>query len=492
MVFTSPLFLFAFLPLFLLLYYPASSRTKITIILLGSWIFYGFWRIDFLGLLIGVSVLNWFGGYLLTRNRSWDTGQKESQRKQPISDRLLVSVVVVLNLSILGYFKYANFGVQAMNQLLENLGLSPLGASQVILPVGISFYIFQAMSYTIVVYRNDAPAALSFPRLGAYIALFPQLIAGPIVRYKDLAHQLSQPHVSPGRTKRGIRRFIIGFAKKVLIADSLAPMVEGAFQLSHPALGDAWLGVGAYGVQLYLDFAAYSDMAIGLGLMLGFRFRENFRMPYHAKSITEFWQRWHISLSTWLRDYLYIPLGGNRVSPNRTLLNLFLVMTLGGLWHGAAWNFILWGMWHGWMLLTERSSPETFSTTNAPSFKILVLQLRTLLVVFVGWALFRATTLTGALRMIGGMLGAYGTGGAFLSPAYAWQVDAFSLAMLILGIAYISVEGSTGILSASGNVPLGKHWSFGLAHRYLPGLLFVLAIMKLLADNYSPFLYFQF
>jgi alginate O-acetyltransferase complex protein AlgI len=243
-----------------------------------------------------------------------------------------------------------------------------------ILPVGISFYIFQAMSYSIDVFRRDAPPAESFVELSAYIALFPQLIAGPIVRYKDLSDQLLEPHVIPGRLARGIRRFLFGFAKKVLLADSLAGLVDGAFAFGAPTVMDSWIGLSAYALQLYLDFAAYSDMAIGLGLMLGFRFRENFRQPYHSISITEFWQRWHISLSTWLRDYLYIPLGGNRVSAGRTRVNLLLVMLLGGLWHGAAWTFVLWGLWHGSILLLERLDQQKWGIqrwiTSYPAGKL--------------------------------------------------------------------------------------------------------------------------
>lgn len=476
MVFTSPLFLYLFLPVFLLIYYPLDSGYKTLWILAGSWVFYAVWRLDFFLLLVAVSALNWGAGL----------GLLHFETKPRIRYRVLVTSVT-LNLAVLGYFKYANFGIEAMNLLLAGMGLSSFPAGAVILPVGISFYIFQAMSYTIDVYRRDAPASVSFVRVSAYLALFPQLIAGPIIRYKDLSDQLEEPHLSPGRFGRGATRFVWGLGKKTLLADTLAPLVEAAFGLAFPSALDALLGLSAYAFQLYFDFSAYSDMAIGLGLMLGFQFRENFVSPYKACSVTEFWQRWHISLSTWLRDYLYIPLGGNRISRPRTYLNLFLVMTLGGLWHGAAWNFVLWGMWHGAWLVSERWIADTRGGNETP--KRAASRIRTLFIVLAGWVLFRAETLTEAGTFFRGLAGYHGWG---FSSSFAWQVQTLSLvsllAALILAVAEPSTVHKHGYKSNSKQC----HQLIRLVLAVLPALVLLASLMKIAADSYSPFLYFRF
>jgi len=517
MVFTSPLFLFLFFPLFFLTYYGLRGRWRITWILLGSWIFYGLWRWDFLALLIFVSFFNWLAGLFLQPNsnqeHSVQTGRSENSKTlhtespTPIElvssesnsqvmfltpyKPLLLALVVVLNLGILGYFKYANFGVEAFNSLLTMIGFRSLSLSWVILPVGISFYIFQAMSYSIDVYRGDAPVAKSFISLAAYIALFPQLIAGPIVRYKDLATQLLEPHISWGRINRGLYRFLFGLSKKVLLADTLGLAVDGIFTLPTMVATDSWFGILAYTLQLYLDFSAYSDMAIGLGLMLGFRFRENFRQPYLASSITEFWQRWHISLSTWLRDYLYIPLGGNRKGTGRTKIHLFLVMVLGGFWHGASWNFLLWGAWHGILLLLERDKPEIYleplGENKKQDWKALILRVRMFLAIILGWVLFRAETLEKALFFIGSMFGAtglLGSGGGFFSNPVEILVQPFTLVIFVFSILFTLYEPGI-LLFLRLKKPRWFHW-------ILIGSLTVLSIMKLMADSYSPFLYFQF
>jgi alginate O-acetyltransferase complex protein AlgI len=496
MVFTSPLFLYLFLPVFLVVYYPLNNRYKNYWILAGSWVFYAAWRVDFFLLLVAVSSLNWGAGRGL---QGFET--------RPRIRRMILTGSLILNLSVLGYFKYANFGIEALNLLLNSSGLGSLRSGTIILPVGISFYIFQAMSYTIDVYRRDAPASRSFTKLAAYLALFPQLIAGPIIRYKDLSSQLDEPHLSTGRFSRGARRFIWGLGKKTLLADTIAPLVEASFALAFPSFLDALLGVSAYALQLYFDFSAYSDMAIGLGLMLGFRFRENFISPYKASSITEFWQRWHISLSTWLRDYLYIPLGGNRVSGPRTYLNLLLVMTLGGLWHGAAWNFVIWGMWHGLWLLLERWVKGT--TTKSETGRVVVHRFRTLLIVLTGWVFFRAESLSGAGVFLKGLIGSYGWG---ISPSYAWQVQPLSLAALLVALVFVIAESSkgypyrdtsrggylfeshrAGVRGSAGIHPPVQH---SLLVRsvvvLLPAVVLLASLMKIAADSYSPFLYFQF
>jgi alginate O-acetyltransferase complex protein AlgI len=515
MVFTSPLFLFLFLPLFFLGYYGLPAKGRITWILLGSWIFYGFWRWDFLLLLVFVSLFNWLAGLLLDRlvdtpPRTFEPprhGSKNPEVRTNRTRKALIAIVIAVNLGILGYFKYTNFGVDAFNRLLAALGLGSLTMAWVILPVGISFYIFQAMSYSIDVYRGDAPVARSFISLAAYIALFPQLIAGPIVRYKDLADQLLEPHISWGRINRGIYRFLFGLAKKILLADTLGLVVDRVFDLPSLVVTDSWFGILAYSLQLYLDFSAYSDMAIGLGLMLGFRFLENFRQPYLARSVTEFWQRWHISLSTWLRDYLYIPLGGNRRGSGRTMVNLILVMVLGGFWHGASWNFILWGAWHGLLLLMEREKPEIYLTSFTSSkavgertedWKELVLRIRLFLAITIGWVLFRAETLEKALAFLGSMVGNFGvvgSGGALFSSPVGVLIQPFTLVIFVASILFtlfepnilwfLGLPGSHGVVATSRPMVHGLRWMVVLGFTGL-------SLMKLMADSFSPFLYFQF
>ena len=344
MVFSSNVFLFLFLPIFLGLYYLSSNRYRNLLILIGSYVFYAWWRVDFLLLFVAVTLWNYLFGLRIDRA---GTRSKAAQR--------WVLWGVAGNLATLGYFKYANFGMSNLNALLESAGLEPFVLTHVILPIGISFYIFQSISYLIDVYRGDTEPTRNLINFAAFIALFPQLIAGPVLRYKDLADQFTGRSHNLDKFAEGATRFMQGFVKKVFIADTLAPLVDHCFALQNPSTGDAWLGMLAYTAQLYFDFSGYSDMAIGLGLMMGFRFMENFNQPYISQSITEFWRRWHISLSTWLRDYLYVPLGGNRGGTFNTYRNLFLTMLLGGFWHGANWTFLIWGAWHGTWLAIERA-----------------------------------------------------------------------------------------------------------------------------------------
>ncbi len=486
MVFSSPLFIFLFLPIFLGLYYVLPGRFRTGWILAGSWVFYGFWRIDFLGLFIAVSFGNWLAGLLLAR-ALYDEGRADRLRA-----RLIVGLAVGLNLAVLGYFKYFNFGVASLNALLGQLGLEPLKAWSVILPVGISFYVFQAMSYVIDVYRRDAPPSHEFIDLAAYISLFPQLVAGPILRYKDLAGQLRQRSHSLPRFAYGLARFSMGLCRKVLIADTIAPLANAAFGMASPGSLDAWLGIVAYAAQLYFDFSGYSDMAIGLGHMMGFSFIENFDAPYRAASIGDFWRRWHISLSSWLRDYLYLPLGGNRKGQGRTYLNLFLVMAIGGLWHGAAWNFVAWGCWHGLLLGMERyfaakRGPGTPSG-SIPGFLASALGLIfTQAAVLAGWVLFRARDLRHALSYFTSLAG--GGGWAF-SLSSAWRLGSLELWSLAFGFVIIALEprAKRHALEAEEAETQGRLRLAWFAWIGAGGL----SVLKLLADSYSPFLYFQF
>ncbi|CAN5579093.1 MBOAT family protein [soil metagenome] len=472
MLFSTNVFLFLFLPLFLGLYYLTPFRYRSILILLASYVFYGWWRVDFLLLFVAVTLWSYLAGRVIG-----------SSDDRPRRAKVALVVGVLLNLAALGYFKYFNFGVDSLNALLVGLGLEPFTAWRVILPIGLSFYIFQAISYVVDVYRKDAPPARNFWDLSAFIALFPQLVAGPVLRYKHLAEQFRRRSHSVDKFSEGALRFMVGFCKKVLIADAVAPLVEASFSQPDPTMADAWLGALAYTVQLYFDFSGYSDMAIGLALMMGFRLLENFNHPYISRSITEFWQRWHISLSRWLRDYLYIPLGGNRKGAQRTYLNLMLVMLLGGLWHGAGWTFVLWGGWHGALLAVERFLGNV--KLWRPLTPLLTIP-GTLLLVILGWVMFRAPSVGVAVEMYAGMLG---RNGLAFSDGVAWQLQPDRTAALLAALLLLAIGPLwKGLLA---RLPADRRLALANLHMsILP--LFMLGVMKLSAQAHSPFLYFQF
>lgn len=461
MVFSSNIFLYGFLPLFLLAYYATPNRGRSALILLFSYVFYGWWRPDFLGLLLCVTLVSY--GLALAMETAIDLRKRKH----------LLILGVVLNLSALAYFKYANFGVASFNAMLSALGFKPVEFATVLLPIGLSFYIFHAISYLVDIYRKEAAPARNLIDFAAFIALFPHLVAGPVLRYHLLAEQFRSRIHSVQNFARGCTLFMIGFCKKVLIADAVAPLADAAFKLSAPSFADAWLGTVAYTIQLFFDFSGYTDMAIGLALMIGFVFPENFNNPYWSASITEFWKRWHMSLSSWLREYLYISLGGNRKGTLRTYVNLFLTMVLGGLWHGANWTFVLWGAWHGGILALERYGSERFSAVAIPRLLRIT---TTLLLVMIGWVMFRAVDVTGALRMYGGMLG---INGLAVSPAMYWELHPDRLLML---------AGGAWTAAWMPWLERRRGWHF----RYLLVPLFIWALATLSAQSFTPFLYFQF
>ena len=468
MVFSSGIFLFGFLPVFLAAYFLTPARLRNLTILIGSYVFYGWWRIDFLALFVVVTAWNYLFGQLIS-------AQPHGSRR-----RWLLGIGIAGDLAVLGYFKYFNFGVESFLALLD-VSAGQFSLWSVILPIGISFYIFQAISYLVDVHRGDAPPAPNLIDFAAFIALFPQLIAGPVLRYKDLVDQFASRTHSWEIFSEGARRFAIGLAMKVLIADSVAPLADMMFALPEPTAAEAWLGVLAYTIQLFFDFAGYSSMAIGLGLMMGFRFTENFDNPYMSMSITEFWRRWHRSLSAWLRDYLYIPLGGNRLGTARTYLNLMLTMVLGGLWHGANWTFVLWGAWHGGILAAERAMGVK-GAVEAP--RVVWRVGLTLVLVMIGWVLFRAVDLAGALAMYQGMLAMNGWA---LSEDTAWQISTSSLAFLSMGwVCVVVMYYSDHILNRTENIQT-RAMSSGLVSFAL-----ILSVTKILSQSYSPFLYFAF
>ena len=414
MVFSSPIFLFVFLPLTLGLYYLLPRSAKNGFLLLASLVFYAWGEIFFVLVMLASLAFNYIFGRLI--------GTAEPSRK-----RGYLVAGVVANLSLLAYFKYANFIVDNLQQLGWLAGVD---WSDVHLPLGISFFTFQAMSYLVDVYRGENRAQKSLFNVALYIALFPQLIAGPIVRYHDIARQIRKRTIDLLLVNSGLQRFVYGLAKKVLIANPLGLVADEVFALSGGDLttGTAWLGIACYTLQIYFDFSGYSDMAIGLGRMLGFRFLENFNYPYVSRSIKEFWRRWHISLSSWFRDYLYIPLGGNRVGGLRTYLNLLIVFCLCGLWHGASWSFVIWGMVHGFFLVAERLGGDKMIDRVWKPIR----HLYTLFVVVMAWVLFRSSDITYAWGYYKAMFG-FGNSESGVYEYFKYLNNEFLL-VLLLGI----------------------------------------------------------
>ena len=392
MVFSSITFLFYFLPIFLAAYFLTPTiQAKNVVTLLFSLVFYAWGEPRFVIILLLSIAFNFCAGLVI------DACEGSSRR-------VALGVAVAGNLLLLGIFKYANFITANLATLLHPLG-APSFATNIALPLGISFFTFHCLSYIIDVYRRRFPANRNPIDIALYISLFPQLVAGPIVRYKSVARQLDARRFTLGRASVGARIFIIGLAQKVLVADVVGKLVQVTFdQLPHRSLVEAWIGLIAYTIQIYFDFAGYSNMAIGLGIVLGFTFPRNFRMPYRSLSITEFWRRWHMSLSSWLRDYLYIPLGGNRGGNAQTYRNLIMVFLLCGLWHGANWTFVLWGAWHGAFLVIERLGLGSVLARLAKPARWAY----ALLAVMGGWVLFRSTDLSEAIGYFGSLFGQNG------------------------------------------------------------------------------------
>jgi alginate O-acetyltransferase complex protein AlgI len=492
MIFTSEIFLFWFLPAVLLLYYLLPFRFRSGLLVLVSYLFYGWWRPDFVLLMLVSTLIDYWCGRGIGKMHAaidelGDAAPDDAAAMALATKRkrfLIISMCA--NLGLLGYFKYWNFGVDSLNVLLETWDVAPIAWAQIVLPVGISFYTFQSMSYSIDVYRKDAPPVDRFIDFACYISLFPQLVAGPIVRYRTLADQLSQRTHTVDKFARGAFLFQLGFIKKLLIADTMAVVAGQAFDLADPTATEAWLGAVAYTFQIYFDFSGYSDMAIGLGYLFGFTLPINFDSPYKSKSITEFWRRWHVSLSTWLRDYLYIPLGGNKKGPRRTYINLGLTMLLGGLWHGAAWTFIVWGAYQGAWLSLERWLGKRSLYSFLPS----ALQVGcTFVIAIVGWVFFRAETMPQAWDFLGAMFGLSDGGGASLAVAGAGgavsriQVDSLQMLMLWLAPAICWFLPNSQELAESKGIGLP---------RLATAVLFPVAVCHLFFVSYSPFLYFQF
>ena len=470
MVFSSHVFVFYFLPLALLAYYAMPRRGKHLGLTLASYVFYGWCNPAFVFLMMGSTAVDYACGLVIQR-----APERAGRR------RLALLASIVTNLGLLGFFKYFNFGLDSYNALVTSLGVEELRWDTVLrvtLPLGISFYTFQSMSYTIDVYRGRVAAIRSPVDFACYVSLFPQLVAGPIVRFHEIARQLADRTHTLTKLARGVAFFSLGMAKKILLANPCGKVADLCFDAGSVQVLDAWFGAVAYAFQIYFDFSGYSDMAIGLGLMLGFAFPRNFDRPYVSKSITELWQRWHISLSTWLRDYLYIPLGGNRRGDARTYVNLALVMVLGGLWHGASWTFVCWGAYHGLLLMAERRlGKESFYRRLPERLKVAA----TFVLMLFSWVLFRASDLPAAMRYLGHMFGAGEVqpgagllGGVIYQPYY---VVTFAVA------AYV-VWGCRDTWEFTRRLPLAKA-------AYCTGLL-ALSLAAMGTQSFNPFIYFIF
>ena len=474
MLFNSYEFLFLFLPLVLFGYYVIFRvRGRTVCLTIMSYVFYGWWDYRFCGLMLLSTVIDYVAGHRLYNGA--DVYKKKAW--------MILSIIS--NLSLLGFFKYWDLFATTLNHFTgwffcggASATVSPevLPVLSLVLPVGISFYTFQSMSYSIDIYRGKAKPVSDFWRFACYVSLFPQLIAGPIVRYKDIAQQLEKRTHTWDKAARGIFFFILGLAKKVLIADSVAGVAGHIFNGNGGGgLLPAWLGVTAYTLQIYFDFSGYSDMAVGLGMMFGFEFPQNFNSPYKAISITDFWRRWHISLSSWLRDYLYIPLGGSRRGDLRTYANLFTVMLLGGLWHGASWTFLLWGVYHGALLALERLCGKRNIFVVAPR---IIQRIVVLLIVMYGWVLFRCGSFSDIIIYTKTLFGGCGLRGNINT--------------------YIQEPLSLGAIFCAAIIALfmKNTWELNLKVSCWTFLwmvtLFAISLCVIMVNSSSPFLYFQF
>jgi alginate O-acetyltransferase complex protein AlgI len=485
MVFSSSVFLFLFLPVVLAGHALAGPRMRNGVLLAASLFFYAWGEVFYVLVMLGSILANYGFGLALARWRA------------PRQARRIVGSAVALNLGMLIWFKYANFLADNLSALLVACGGSPVSLGPIHLPIGISFFTFQAMTYVVDVYRRQAEPQRNPIHVALYIALFPQLIAGPIVRYADVARQLVRRAVTLDRFASGVSRFVVGLGKKMLIANVVSEQVDLIFALpaSEWTAGLAWLGAGYYALQIYFDFSGYSDMAIGLGRMFGFEFLENFNYPYIARSIQDFWRRWHISLSTWFRDYLYIPLGGSRGGRGRTYLNLLIVFLLCGLWHGARWNFLVWGLFHGAFLVVERAIGPRSPHPGLRPFG----HLYALLAVVIGWVLFRADSLAQALAFLRAMAG-FGEGdgqGVYARMFITHEAMVVALAGVVAATPVVPWLKSCVAERWAGGSP-ASGWrrlaiaGWDMAHVLAVAGLLLGAGMKLAAGTYNPFIYFRF
>lgn len=484
MVFSSHIFLFYFLPLALALYFIVGKKWRNAILTLSSYVFYGWGEPSFVLLLLLSTCIDWCCGLVLMDYPHISSEPLQRGGIRTRKQKIALWTSVVSNLSLLGFFKYCDFGISNWNLIVQSLfpehGELLLPLLHISLPLGISFYTFQSMSYTIDVYRGDAKGITNIVDFACYVSLFPQLVAGPIVRFQEVANQMRERVISVEKFARGIAFFILGMAQKILLANPCGQMADASFDHIGRGALEAWWGLSAYSLQIFFDFAGYSNMAIGLGLMLGFVFPRNFNAPYRSASITEFWRRWHISLSTWLRDYLYIPLGGNRKGKHRTYLNLFLVMFFGGLWHGASWTFVAWGSFHGLLLLAERA----VGIGTAPIKNVVVRLLRqsyTLVAVMVAWVFFRSDDMSSAWNYLKSLVG-IGADPTDCTLIRTMMNDPYHIFMWTIAAACALLAPSAWSWTRTSTT--GK-WVLLFA-------LFILSIWAMTSQSYNPFIYFIF
>lgn len=463
MVFSSLVFIFAYLVITLLIYYITPRKFRNLFLFLINLVFYGWGEPKLVVLMVINIAFNYLGGFLVDKFR-------QDKRKK----KLFLILTIVLDIGILAVFKYAGMVVDTIN-----LFGASLPSPDISLPIGISFYTFQTMSYVIDVYRDDAPVSKSFIGFGTYVALFPQLIAGPIVRYRDVAYQLQNRRETLDRFTKGVKIFAVGLGKKVLIANQMGVLTTQMFENTDKnGIVGTWVGILAYAFQIYFDFSGYSDMACGLGNMFGFEFLKNFNYPYISTSITDFWRRWHISLSTWFKEYVYIPLGGNRKGVPRQIVNLLIVWGLTGLWHGASYNFIFWGLYYGILLIVEKFVLKRF-LDKLPK---LIQHIYTIIIVLIGWGLFYFTDIAQL--------------GTFLGDLFNPVNGAFSESSLNLTLSYLPLLFAAGIAST----PLGaKLYSKVADKKYIwiaetafVALILFVSTASLVNQSYNPFLYFRF
>lgn len=466
MVFSSTIFLCVYLPLVLLGYYICPKKGRNLFLLIASLVFYAWGEPKYVFLMIFSILVNYIFGRLMDKNR----GRQKRMK-------LLLVLSVVIDLGLLSVFKYTDFVITNINAIFG----SSFDLLNIALPIGISFYTFQAMSYTIDVYRNDVRVQKNLIDFGMYITMFPQLIAGPIVRYADVQDQLAERSVTTADFSEGVMRFVVGLGKKVLLANQMGAVWSDIYALG----GDvsalmAWTGAIAYTFQIYFDFSGYSDMAIGLGRMFGFKFPENFRYPYQSVSITDFWRRWHITLSTWFKEYLYIPLGGNRRGLARQALNLLIVWSLTGFWHGAGWNFVMWGLYYFVILFIEK----LFLLKALDKLPKFFRHVYALVLIIIGWVIFASDDVSVLLPYLGSMFGANGAIGG---------MDVYTLltkAVLLIICCIASTELPKKLfLSAAG--AMNEKAAFTLKSVLMIALL-ALSMILLIGDSYNPFLYFRF
>ncbi len=476
MLFTSTVFMYLFLPITLLVYYVFLRKSRMlqnVFLLFVSLFFYGWGEPKFVLVMLLSIVANYIFALLVNRFKS--------KRKKGLC-RLIIALTVIANLSILFIYKYLNFTAG----IIENLTGADFGIPQIALPIGISFFTFQAMSYVLDVYRDKGAVQKNILNVGLYISFFPQLIAGPIVRYETVAEEILHRKETLDDFFNGFARFIYGFAKKVLLSNNFALVADMAFDSARDgnelSVAFSWLGAIAYTLQIFFDFGGYSDMAIGLGRMFGFHFLENFNYPYISRSITEFWRRWHMSLGTWFRDYVYFPLGGSRVNKPRLILNLFTVWFLTGLWHGANWTFIVWGLMYFVLLVIEKLTG--FYQKDKTIISKILLSIYTLFFVIMGWVVFRAESMTDAINYIQTMFG-FGAS-SFIDPLFLQCLQQLSVWLVI------------GILLSTPIVPYLKkklpqnNMVLDILYIVFMVVIFIIATSSIVSSSYNPFIYFNF